>query len=144
VKGKTEAISLCELIWRRSADLTDLAATASMLKAPRMRLRLRYNGQELIRSRKNEAILVGRGQTCEIVLSDSKASREHCIIEARRHAFIIQDHSTNGTYVTVEGEEEALVQREELTLREHGWIAFGNPRDSASDVLEYFCEPDNS
>ena len=53
---------------------------------------------------------------------------------------MLQDHSTIGTYVTADGEREILLQREDLTLRGHGWIAFGQPRASTTDVVEYLCE----
>jgi adenylate cyclase len=53
---------------------------------------------------------------------------------------VLQDHSTNGTYVTADGEREILLQREDLTLRGHGWMAFGQPRASTTDIVEYFCE----
>jgi hypothetical protein len=33
-----------------------------------------------------------------------------------------------------------LLQREEFVLRRHGWLCFGQPRSSAVDVVEYFCE----
>jgi hypothetical protein len=33
-----------------------------------------------------------------------------------------------------------VLRREELTLRKHGWIAFGQPRAETPDVVEYFCE----
>jgi adenylate cyclase len=54
--------------------------------------------------------------------------------------FILSDHSANGTYVTVEGDREIVLRREEFTLRGHGWIAFGQPRATSTDVIEFFCE----
>jgi hypothetical protein len=33
-----------------------------------------------------------------------------------------------------------VLRREEFTLRGHGWIAFGQSRASATDVVEFFCE----
>jgi adenylate cyclase len=140
VKGKAQEITLCELIWRRSADVTDLAATRSMLRSPQMRLRLSHKGQDVLRRRRTQSVLIGREQGCHILVSDAKASRQHCTIEGRQDSFVLQDHSTNGTYVTVDGEKELLLQREDLTLREHGCITFGQPRATASDVVEYFCE----
>jgi adenylate cyclase len=140
VKGKDQEITLCELIWRRSADVTDLAGTASMLRLPQMRLRLRYKGRDVLRRRKRQSVVIGREQGCHILVSDAKASRQHCTIESWQDSFVLQDHSTNGTYVTVNGEKEMLLQRQDLTLREHGCITFGQPRATASDVVEYFCE----
>src|SRR5205814_2329055 len=39
-----------------------------------------------------------------------------------------------------EGDSEMLLQREELTLRKHGWIAFGQPRSGTTELVEYFCD----
>ena len=42
--------------------------------------------------------------------------------------------------IVVEGEPEFVLQREEYILRGHGWIAFGDPRAQATELLEYYCE----
>jgi class 3 adenylate cyclase len=60
--------------------------------------------------------------------------------ERRQDKFVLKDHSSNGTFVTAEGDIEILLQREEFTLRKHGWIAFGQSRAGTSEVVEYFCE----
>ena len=67
------------------------------------------------------------------------ASRQHCTIERRNDKFVLADQSTNGTFVTTDGGTEILLQREEFTLDKHGWIAFGQPRAGAEEVVEYFC-----
>jgi adenylate cyclase len=140
VRGKEEQIALCEYLWQKSPDITDFSALSSVLKAPRAGLRLRYRGKDVIRRRREESITIGRDSTCLLVVADVKASRQHCVIERRGQKFILRDHSTNGTYVAVEGEEEIILRREEFTLRRHGWIAFGQPRAETPDVVEYFCE----
>ena len=140
VKGKEEHISLCEYLWHKSPDITDFSAVSAALRAPRAGLRLRYQGKDLIRRRREESIVIGRDPDCQLVIADPKASRQHCVIERRLGKFILRDHSTNGTYVAVEGEDEIVLRREEFTLRRHGWIAFGQPRADTPDVVEYFCE----
>ncbi|HEX2199097.1 MAG TPA: adenylate/guanylate cyclase domain-containing protein [Burkholderiales bacterium] len=140
VKGKEEQIALCEYLWQKSPDITDFSALTSVLRAPRAGLRLRYRGKDVIRRRREESITIGRDAGCLLVVADAKASRQHCVIERRGQKFILRDHSTNGTYVAVEGEEEIILRREEFTLRRHGWIAFGQPRAETPDVVEYFCE----
>lgn len=140
VRGKEEQISLCEYLWQKSPDITDFSALSSVLKAPRAGLRLRYRGKDVIRRRREESITIGRDASCMLVVADVKASRQHCVIERRGQKFILRDHSTNGTYIAVEGEEEIILRREEFTLRRHGWIAFGQPRAETPDVVEYFCE----
>jgi adenylate cyclase len=140
VRGKEEQISLCEYLWQKSPDITDFSALTSVLKAPRAGLRLRYRGKDVIRRRREESITIGRDAGCMLVVAEAKASRQHCVIERRGQKFILRDHSTNGTYVAVEGEEEIVLRREEIILRRHGWIAFGQPRAETPDVVEYFCE----
>jgi adenylate cyclase len=140
VKGKSGEVGLCELVWRRSPDVTDLSTTGSHLRRQKLKLRLKYGEREILRRRDNESLLIGRDAGCPLVIADPRASRQHCTIERSHDQFVLQDHSANGTYVTVEGEKEVLLQRENFLLRKHGWIAFGQSRTDTSDVVEYFCE----
>ncbi len=140
VKGKAEDVALCELVWRQSPDITDLATTLSVLRIPLGRLRLKYLGRDIARRRGSDSLLIGRDAGCDLVVAETKASRQHCTIERRQDRFLIRDHSTNGTFVTVVDEMEIVLQREEFPLRKHGWIAFGQPRAGTSDIVEYFCE----
>jgi adenylate cyclase len=140
VKGKTGDVGLCEFVWRQSPDVTDLSSTMSSLKTMRVKLRLKYRDRDVLRRRGGETIVVGRDPECQIVVADQKASRQHCTIERRHDRFVLKDHSTNGTYVTVEGEPEIVLQREEFTLRKRGWVAFGQPRTDSTDTMEYLCE----
>jgi adenylate cyclase len=139
VKGKTERLTLCELVWQQSADVTDVS---TMVSAPRPKtlLRLRYRGRDLTRRRAQESIVIGRDKQCSLVIASPAASRQHCTIERLQNTFVLQDHSTNGTYITVAGEQEVVVEREDFALRQHGWISLGAPRDESRDVVEYFCE----
>jgi adenylate cyclase len=141
LRGKIEEVALCELLWRKSPDITDMAVTHAARKPSKASIRLRYAGKEFVRRRQQESISCGRDAGCTVVVSDTKASRQHCVIEKRQDTFVVKDHSSNGTYVTAEadGTERAL-RRQELTLRGHGWIAFGQPRAQAADVLEYWCD----
>ena len=140
IRGKAEAVAICEIVWRQSPDVTEAVGSSVARKPAPVTLRLQYRGQEAVRRRGRDATMIGRGPNCELVISDPKASREHCTIERRQDRFVLQDHSTNGTYVTADGEREILLQREDLTLHGHGWLTFGQPRASATDVVEYLCE----
>jgi adenylate cyclase len=140
VKGKAVPVVLWELVWRQSPDVTDMATTRSALKLPTSRLVLKYQGRDLIRRRNSETLVIGRDAGCHLVIEDQKASRQHCTIEKRLDKFILKDHSTNGTFVTVEGESEIVLQREDVTLRKRGWITFGQRRAETTDVVEYECE----
>jgi len=140
LKGKTDDVALCEVLWSKSPDITDVP----LGQAPRtsnVRLRLVLGGQEIVRRRGTESVSIGRDLESTLVVSDSAASRHHCVIERRQDHFVIRDQSSNGTYVLVEGDsEDTVLRREEFVLRGHGWISCGRPKAEASESAEYFCE----
>lgn len=141
VKGKAADVSLCELLWSTSADVTDfpLADTAKSPRRPRLRLKL--GDREVIRRRLIESITIGRDPDSNFVVEEATASRHHCVIERRQHNFVVRDHSANGTYVTfAHGAAEVVLRREEVILQGRGWLTFGQPKSVATHALEYFCE----
>ncbi len=140
VKGKAEPVEAYELMWQQSEDATTMAAARSVLKPKRTSLRLLLQGGETMLSDERTAVSMGRDQSADLVVRDKMASRSHGKIERRLDKFILTDHSANGTYVTVEGDKEIVLRREEFTLRGKGWITFGQSRATATDVLEFTCE----
>jgi adenylate cyclase len=140
VKGKAQEIQVYELIWQQSEDMTTLASQKSLYKPKNAKLRLLVQGSEVILSAERPAVALGRDAAADLVIKERMASRAHGKIERRLDKFILSDHSANGTFVTIEGDKEIVLRREEFTLRGHGWIAFGQSRASATDVVEFFCE----
>jgi class 3 adenylate cyclase len=138
VKGKSEEIELCEIVWRVGPN-TDTFQRPTV-RPVRIALRLKLGAREYVRRREGDSISIGRSEECGLVIADELASRNHCSIERRNDKFVLVDQSTNGTYVIFEDGTEVLLQREEFVLRRHGWLCFGQPRSSAVDVVEYFCE----
>src|SRR5436309_73406 len=105
---RSETIRLCEIL---TTSLNG-AARARETKARTM-VRLAYADQMVVCSRENHPrIVIGRARACDLVIADKLASRQHCTLEARDDEFFLLDHSTNGTYVTVEGEHEILLNGE--------------------------------
>jgi adenylate cyclase len=140
VKGKSEEVALSELVWRGGRDVTVTLGGRRRSKGKGIRLRLKHKDKELVRRREGDSVTLGRDVECDMVVMDHSASRLHCTIERRHDQFVLKDHSTNGTFVTVEGEPEVLLQREEFALRKHGWIALGQSRSVTAEVVEFFCE----
>jgi len=126
VKGREEEIEVYEILWRQSEDLT-IMATRRVVSPPRVGLRLRHGGKELILEPERELVRFGRENLCDVVIADRKASREHARIERRRDKFVLIDISSNGTYVTFHGEPEKTLRREEIVLHGRGSISFGHP-----------------
>ena len=140
VKGKAQEIQVYELIWQQSEDMTTLASQKSVYKPKNAKLRLMVQGNEVILSSERPGVALGRDASADLVIKERMASRAHGKIERRLDKFILTDHSANGTFITIEGDKEIVLRREEFTLRGHGWIAFGQSRATATDVLEFFCE----
>ena len=138
VKGRASEVELCELLWSQDADRTQLSLDPPKPKA--VVLRLKYRDLERALRRNPDAITLGRDPQAGLVVADGMASRQHCTIERRQDKFVLADHSSNGTYVTVEGDAEIVLRREELVLRRHGWIALGQPRAGTEETVEYFCD----
>ena len=76
----------------------------------------------------------------DLVVPDRMASRTHCVIERRQDKYFLVDRSANGTFLSVDGDREVVLRREEAMLRSHGFIALGQPRDTAMELVEFFCE----
>jgi hypothetical protein len=135
VRGKQADIELFELLWQDSEDeLTTLAPRRAGRQA---RLTLRHGPHEVELDEARSALTFGRDGGNDIVVGDRKASRSHARIERRRDKYVLVDHSTNGTFCTVDGEGEVELRREELPLRGRGRIVFGHPaaEDPGSDVV---------
>jgi adenylate cyclase len=132
------SLGLCEFVWRMSEHTTRLNA-AILRQVRHETLRLQYGITEVIAKGEHNPISLGRDFQCGVIILDDLASRRHCTIEQRGGEFVLIDHSTNGTYVTEEGEAEVHLQHATLTLRRHGWLAFGQPRARTDQVVEYTC-----
>jgi len=145
VKGKAADISLCELLWSKSADITDFPLRETPTFAHRLRLRLRLGDREVIRRRLVESITIGRDPESDFVVQETTASRRHCVIERRQHHFIVRDHSANGTFISfAQDRAELVLRREEVVLDGRGWLTFGQPKSVALHKMEYFCEDEDA
>ncbi len=102
-------------------------------------LRLRYRGREKRIGARDVPLVMGRGKTVNIVVADSRASREHARIEHREDGFFLVDQSRHGTYLLTE-EGPRVLRGEEAPLTGAGKIAFGREPAEATEVIEFACE----
>lgn len=125
VRGKQADIELFELLWQDAEE--DLTTLATRRVGRRARLTLRYGEREIELDEDDSALTFGRDAANDVVVTDRKASRVHARVERRRDKYVLVDHSTNGTFCTLDGEGEVELHREELLLRGRGRIVFGHP-----------------
>lgn len=137
VKGKEHDIRLVELLWTDASDLTMLVSSPVKVGAA---LELRY-GTETIRLDAGSSVLaLGRADHNDVVIADRRASRDHARIERRHDKFALVDQSSNGTYVTFDGEPEFMLHRQEVLLRGRGRISFGHSGAiDPADSMTFSC-----
>lgn len=141
VKGKEADIRVHEVIWQENAELTMKSGSIAPVAANTARVRLRHGASEIVLSVERPVATLGRDETCDIVIRDTSASRNHGKIERRRDKFVLVDISTNGTYVSFQDEPEFILKREETILRGRGRIVFGHAwKSDADDVVEFAVE----
>jgi adenylate cyclase len=143
LKGKAEQVDLCELVWRVGTGTDTFTFEAGIKAAMRAKaavLRLVHNGVEIPRRRDPDSFVIGRDAECDLPISHHLISRKHCAINKRGDKFVLADQSSNGTFVTIAGDSEFTLHREEFILRSHGCISFGQPRASSEHFIEFFVE----
>ena len=138
VKGKAKDIDLFELVWQETED--ELTALSTHVKVRPAHLTLKHGDRQIDLSEAIPTLSIGRDLQNDVVIADRKASRMHARIERRRDKFVLIDHSSNGTYVTVQGEPEMVLRREEVVLRNRGQVSFGHAyQDDTTEILEFSC-----
>jgi len=141
VKGKAEDIKVFEVIWLESAETTMMVGHTYTSQPPQSIVRLVYQGREYIVDAARAAVTLGRDEQADVVVQDRRASRMHAKIERRRDKFVFIDQSSNGSYITIKGEDEIQLRREELLLRGSGSISLGHPFvKDPNEAVEFFCE----
>jgi len=139
IKGRSGQVALCELVWRADDNAT-LFAKNRNTRVASTTLTVVYRDKTIVRRRDRDSITIGRDPNCGIPIADDQASRLHCTIERRQDKWFLIDHSTNGTYVSVDGADDVLVQREEFTLTGRGRIACGQPSVSTKEIVAFTVE----
>jgi len=127
VKGRDERLHLCEVLWRgETAQMTVVAPKLD--RTPKAELEIRLGDQVLsLKGDAKDALSIGRGAECSLVVPSSSASRAHADVISRGGRFYLDDHSTNGTYVRPEGANEVFVHRDQALLQGSGLIRLGEP-----------------
>jgi hypothetical protein len=145
VRGRHEEIIACNVLWRSDPDATEINLTrASMTRARETVLKLTHQGELRVVRSAGAGMRIGREKDNDLVVESHFASRVHARVFPREGHFVLQDLSSNGTYVLSDGNSaEILLRREEAVLGERGWIGLGNSATRHGDhTLRYRVEPE--
>ena len=141
VKGIDEEIKIYQILWEEG-NVTTFATAQHILQVSRANLSivLKVNGEERFYtdSDMNTAISIGRDDACDITIDAKFASRSHSDLEFLRGKFVLLDHSTNGTYVKLNDQNDIFIRREELPLIGEGYISLGEYYRSGNTNNIYF------
>ncbi|MDE2306096.1 MAG: adenylate/guanylate cyclase domain-containing protein [Gammaproteobacteria bacterium] len=142
LKGRSSEVALFEVLWQPEDVTSMVPAIAARDRSGRpMRLRLRYQGQEIFVDDGHANVSIGRAEDNDLVVKGNLISRLHARVEISRNKFILVDQSTNGTFVVGKDGEEAFVRRDSMQIRGEGLIGLGKAPDSnSSQVIRYACE----
>lgn len=142
VKGKADNVRICEVIWQDGAELTMVGTRIAPAAPMETRLVLRHGSHSIPLGPARPVVTLGRDPGCDIVIHDPRASRSHARIECRRDKFVLADMSSNGTYVTFQGEAEIALKREEIILRGSGQVVFGHALvpGETTEILNFSAE----
>ena len=141
VKGRAEPIDVFEVMWDGASDATvTLSAQFEPARIP-VRLRLLYQGDEVVVCPDRPRVSIGRDASNELVVDARNASRVHARVEWRLDKFVLIDLSTNGTYVLGGDNQETSLRREEFILIGDGTISLGlSHQVGPIECIEFYCE----
>ncbi len=127
VRGRDEQLHLCEILWRgETSQMTVVAPKLDL--GPRARLEVSLGSESrTLDSNASDALSIGRGAECDLVVPSAQASRAHADIVCRAGRFYLDDHSTNGTYLKPETGREMFVHRDQVPLQGAGMFRLGEP-----------------
>ncbi len=143
LKGRSHEVALYEVLWQ-TEDITSMLPAIALANReahrPR-RLRLRFQGEEIVLDDQRTHVTIGRADDNDVIVKGNLISRLHARIEASKARFMLIDQSTNGTFVHGASGDEQFVRRDSLPITGEGLIGLGRaPERDSSQTIRFVCE----
>jgi adenylate cyclase len=140
VKGHNEPLRIARVAWEEKLQSTTVIkfANAPAPGPAALNLRLVFEGRKWQVPDLVKTICCGRDAASDIILKGSQVSRTHATIERRNQKVVLLDHSSNGTFLELEGKPLFKLHREEFRLIGQGRIDFGEPDGETTDHLWFY------
>ncbi len=101
-------------------------------------LLLRHRDQEVRFHEEGRIVSMGRDPRLDLVLSDDLTSRNHASIECSNDRFLLEDHSTNGTFLFTDEDEVIHLHQEKCLLQGSGQISLGRePTENPTELIQF-------
>jgi class 3 adenylate cyclase len=143
IKGKTGLLKVWRYDWRHTAETT--ITTPLNLLSERVNVALMQRadidlaGRHLQLMPADGALVIGRAESCGLVIDDRRVSRRHARIEWVGGQCTLTDFSSNGTWVKF-GREVApvILKRDNCVLHSTGTVGLGSaPEDFTTTTFSF-------
>jgi adenylate cyclase len=143
LKGRSHEVALYEVLWQ-TEDVTSMLPAIALANREQVRprrLRLRFQGEELVLDDNRTMITIGRADDNDIIIKGNLISRLHARIEASKQRFMLVDQSTNGTFVHAINGDEQFIRRDTMPINGEGLIGLGRaPERDSVQTIRFVCE----
>lgn len=143
IKGKAGLFRVWRFDWRRTAETTitgplDLLSDR-LSTVTKQRADIHMDGRHVQILPADGALVIGRSESCGLVIDDKRVSRRHARIEWVGGQCTLTDFSTNGTWVRFGRESELVIlKRDNCVLHGQGQVGLGvSPGDSSSATFSF-------
>jgi adenylate cyclase len=144
LKGKLEQFDIYLVVWEQDDMMSTRIIAPTFRSAPNINdeLTLSFHERSYTVNKGHRSIMMGRGDTCDIVVPNNLASRQHVRIEWRSGKLVIIDQSSNGTYLRFSDGKVVQITREEMILHGKGSISLGHSfADNPTELVEFSIAP---
>ena len=136
LRGVDTPLSIYRIPWEvQSSDTQTQIATNLELRGENsvnLELDVSYGDKTVTLGKNSQKCVIGRGEDSTLQTPNTAASRLHATIECKQGKYVLEDVSTNGTYVIKNGQPFVFVHRDSVTLDGAGILATGFlPKDEA-------------
>ena len=125
VKGRKGKVTIIEALWQQDQGQTLVSDNSAAADAPSQAATISYRGQTWSVDQAHPEISIGREKTNDVVVDVATASRHHASVILRQQKIVIEDHSSNGTFVRLQNGQELLLRREDLVIAGRVLVGLG-------------------
>ncbi len=125
VKGRKGKVTIIEALWQQDQGQTLVSDNSAAADAPGQAATISYRGQTWSVDQAHPEISIGREKTNDVVVDVATASRHHASVILRQQKIVIEDHSSNGTFVRLQNGQELLLRREDLVIAGRVLVGLG-------------------
>lgn len=129
LRGVDKPLSIYRIPWEvQNIDTQTQVATSRELHGRRsvnVEMELSCAGRTVTLESNGQKCTLGRSEDSTLQAMHTAASRVHATIECKHGKYVLEDVSTNGTYVIKDGQPFVFVHRDSVTLDGSGILATG-------------------